>query len=186
MECMWLRLRMIPIRHQNKSPDCFLETRWSLARRVELKDPSNDSFWLRAFLTCGVASCCMNPNMRHGFCWWICCFHSYVGLVSTSQMHVLLFYCTQQWDRGYHRTCVHALGRFPGGLHSPVRPVVMVHNTHIHAPKRGSTIRTGDLPNGVRRMQCWAVLYCDGSTNELFSIWVNLHLKFVSRVGFSR
>ena len=55
MECMWLRLRMIPVRHRNKSSDCFLETRWSLARRVELKDPSNDSFWWRAL-----------PNLRRG------------------------------------------------------------------------------------------------------------------------
>ena len=55
MECMWLRLRMIPVRHWNKSPDCFLETRWSLARHVELKDPSNGSFWWWAL-----------PNLRHG------------------------------------------------------------------------------------------------------------------------
>ena len=55
MECMWLHLRMILVWHQNKSPDCFLETQWSLARRVELKDPSNDSFWWRAL-----------SNLRHG------------------------------------------------------------------------------------------------------------------------
>ena len=55
MECMWLRLRMIPVWHRNKSSDLFLETRWSLARRVELKDPSNDNFWWRAL-----------PHLRRG------------------------------------------------------------------------------------------------------------------------